>query len=343
MNKTSYRAGVAFNVFHHVGVQWPRCWQQLAVMLDAGLSIEAALRVISNGDAKAENGIATRDQQTHTQPHKKTSAGLRRAIGLVQRGVGLSDALQRANCLKPTDFSILSAAERAGCLPEGLQYIAQRRLSWLQRIDTLQAKLWLAKALLLVGALVALFIRVASQNQSPFAAFLDVSIMLIAAWMSIAVLLLMLKVDAVVWLSLTWPMPWFRRRLAIVQWSFEQRFYRMLMWLIAAGVPADQSLDACRGLLNVAAFQRSLNTAEESVARGISLANSVEQAGLVLSHDLRRVMRIANHSGDWDNAVQHTLALQQQRLTHKVDDFFAWLPRVVYLLAVLAVAHATLV
>jgi len=60
-------------ILGRAGIVWPQQWQQLAVMIDAGLSIEVALKTLQGTIKEIDSDLA-------------------KVIRLVQRGGRLSDA-----------------------------------------------------------------------------------------------------------------------------------------------------------------------------------------------------------------------------------------------------------
>jgi len=290
--------------------QWPLRWQQLATMLDAGLTVERSLRALSDSGAKPD-------------------ATLTRLIGLVQRGVSLPDAVERAGCMSQFDVALLRSAESAGQLPNGLQFIAERRRTQIARVATLSTALWLPQCVLLIGALVAMLLRV-FRGTADLIAMLEIVAVVVLVRLATVIFLALLRVDSRVYISILWVVGWLHQHSPLFQISFESIFYRSFLWQIRAGVSAQQAAERCAGLLGSARFGRSVRRAAASMGGGISVTESLEQQSLLLSSRLRTVLAIAEESGRWEQAIDHELDLQQQIIKQKLAAAFTWIPRVYY-------------
>ena len=307
-----------FNSADHL---WPRYWQQLSVMINAGLTIERALTTLAD---------STKDKQS-----KET---LKRIISLVKRGQSLSTALKQTNSIVDADFTVLSIAEKSGKLPKGLNAIARRRSDWLLKVDNLKANLLLPKGLLLVGALAGLFVRIASAGQTFPAAFIAVASVLVVAWLFIMLTVWLIKCDSLAWLSLGWRVPLLRRRWLTYQLGFEEAFYRLLCWQIESGIAPDNALRASKSLLSAQSYQSNVVSAARRVSSGESIDEVLIATNLTLSQPLKRVLLTSIQVGTWDRALNHHLDVQRNVLELKAENFFKWLPRLYYFIALLAIS-----
>jgi len=298
---------------------WPKQWQQLAVMLDAGLTIEQSLKILKGASNQLDQELSV-------------------VIRLIQRGIALSDALLRAKVLNKSDYAHLNISEKSGKLPLGLSFIAERRLKWHQRVKTLQGALWLPKCLLIIGVFAGVFVRTASSKQPLGEALWDVSIILSFAWIAVAFSVWLIQRDVSLWLSLGWRITWLRNKYAVYKLSFEHTFYRLLIWQLASGVAPDVALKNSQSLLSVPSYKLSLKSIAHGVASGQNLPQCLIEHRLVLTQPLLRVLKTSTQSGTWEEGVSHHLDWQQQVLARKADDFFKWLPRAYYLFALLIVS-----
>ena len=299
-------------------------------MFDAGVTIESALRTL---DKKAVSEPFSKRADNRV----KGDQALRRVIGLVSRGQSLSNALKQANSINKSDYTILNIAERAGKLPLGLNAISERRSNWLARVDSLKASLLLPKGLLVIGAFSGIFVRTVAYQQSFFDAFIDVFVTLLFAWGIIGVTVRLLITDSLVWLSIGWPLGFIRRRWSLYALVFEDVFYRLLAWQISAGVPVSKALQACGSLLESKGFEQTSLMASRGASNGGNIPNILVTNNLVLTESLKRVLVTSVEAGSWDSAVIAHLNVQKRHISLKADDFFKWLPRVYYLIALLAV------
>jgi len=309
-----------FNSKDHL---WPKYWQQLSVMIDAGLTIEASLITLS-GSVPAKD--------------KRSKDTFKRIVGLIRRGQSLSLAFKQTNCIVDADFTLLNIAEKSGKLPEGLDAIARRRSEWLLRVSNLKANLLLPKGVLLVGALAGFFIRITSGGQAFSDAFAAVASVLVFAWLLIVLTVWLIERDALVWLSLGWRVSLLRRRWLTYQLGFEEAFYRLLSWQIESGISPDEALRANKNLLSAKNYQSSVMSAVHRASTGESIDNVLIQSDLALSQPLKRVLLASVQVGSWDKAVIHHLNVQKKALALKADDFFKWLPRFYYLITLLAIS-----
>jgi len=282
-------------------------------MIAAGVTIEKALESLVKD---RNNSIAQR---------------LTRALGLVRRGVGLSQALKRSDCLNGFDVQLLATAEAAGCLPDGLNYIAERRLGQQQRVNNLTAALVLPQAVLLIGAFAAIFVRINSYQEPIFNAVVSVAVLTTIAWLMIRFSLVMLRLDARYFLSWLWPIGVVRNQSWFYQATFELLFYRCLLWQLKAGEAVQKATERCQKLLTAPSFQAAVHSAADTMGGGTSVPESLRNSGLVLSRDLRQVMLIADESGRWEQAIAHELTLRGGALKQRLGAVFKWLPRVYYL------------
>ena len=308
-------------MFNSVDHLWPRYWQQLSVMINAGLTIERALTTLAD---------STKDKQSQET--------LKRIIGLVKRGQTLSTALKQTNSIVDADFTVLSIAEKSGKLPKGLDAIARRRSDWLLKVDNLKANLLLPKGILLVGALAGLFVRIASAGQTFSMAFTAVASVLVVAWLFIMLTVWLVKCDSLAWLSLGWRVPVLRRRWITYQLAFEEAFYRLLCCQIESGIAPDNALKASKSLLSAKSYQSNVTSAAHRVSVGESIDDVLIATNLVLSRPLKRVLLTSVQIGSWDKAINHHLDVQRKVLALTADDFFKWLPRLYYFISLLAIS-----
>jgi len=303
--------------------QWPRYWQQLAVMIDAGVTIESALKSLDKKTLQKE----------------KLSKALRRTIGLVQRGQTLSQSFKQAKCINSNDYAILSIAEESGKLSQGLETIAKRRIEWHTRVESFKAGLLLPKALLVLGAFAGIFVQTATSEVPFIEVAIRVLFTLLISWVTILASVRLIQVDSLVWLSLGWPIAIIRKRWKVYSLAYENVFYRTLIWQISAGIAPDKALLVCGGLLKSKKFKEMVTLSSKSVSQGRNMANALIENNLVLGASLQRVLITSMSIGNWDIAVSKHLDLQQKKLALKMDDFFKWLPKLYYLFALLIISR----
>ena len=303
---------------------WLKQWQQLAVMLDAGLSIESALLALDRSGSKYSNVI-------------------RLVAHDVKLGIKLSASLKKNRLIRDADELVLQIAEKAGKLPDGLNFLANRQLAWQQNIDHLQSGLWLPKVLLILGAFAGLLIHVLAENMNAFQAAWQVLPVLVCTWGLIWLLVFLIKQDCLTWLSLLWRFKAIRQCIKLYQLNFEQNFYRLLIWQTDSGIPIDQALRNMSILLSDKDFKQKILSCASKVNQGEDLLESLNEHCLILSHELKRVMSTAMQAGAFEKAMLHHIHWQRQTCGDYAQQFFKWLPRFFYLIALLAISRMMIV
>lgn len=282
-------------------------------MLDAGLLPSAALATVEKDQTELKST-------------------LRRARGLVERGVDLPSALKRAKAISDFDFELLKSTAVAGQLGDGLRHIAEHRAQQLARVNSLKAALWMPKAVLFVGALAGLFIRIASYKQNPITSFATICLIVSLVLISTHLFVRIYSLDRRLWLSWLWPIRFIRTQSIRFRQNFEQLFYRSFIWQYAAGVSAEQALTNCQKLLASPSFQANVEQAIHSVAKGTAAPQALIQNDLILSKRIRQTMQLANQAGALETAVNQELTLQRDDLERRQLNDIKWIPRAYYVI-----------
>ena len=111
---------------------------QLSSMLEAGLSVEHALKTLAKNTSKHQK----RDQQN-----------LQKIIYRISKGSTFSSALITHNVLDKFDSALLKNAEIAGRLPQGLEHISKLKLGRQKMVKSMSGLALLPKAMLLIGVI----------------------------------------------------------------------------------------------------------------------------------------------------------------------------------------------
>jgi len=296
------------------GLSWPFFLRQLAVMLEAGIPIDAALKSLEAKLAK---------------PNSK----LMRAKGLVERGVSLPDAFRRSQMIDEFDYGMLVAADSAGHLANGLNHISERRVNQLQRVASLKAALVFPKAIMLIGALAGVFIRTSSGSQSVTEACLSAGVVVVWFYLIAYLAMLIIRADTRIWMSWFWPYPILQRCSKWYRLALEYLFFNSFTWQIQGGVSAGFAAKSCSQLLRSRYFRRSVMLASGAMSNGESITLALSNNGLIFTDRMRQVLLIADQSGTHEQAIKHELKLQAIELAQKADNFFKWTPRVFYVMA----------
>jgi len=196
----------------------------------------------------------------------------------------------------------------------------------------------LPKAIVLIGALAGVFVRVATDKQNTFDAVISVGA--ITAWFYLIcyLSLFIIRADTRIWMSWFWPNTILFNKNSWCSLALEHYFYKSLVWQVSAGVPYSRAIERCRSLLSSDSFSVAVNKASKDMAKGCSLSQSLIKHGLVLTDRMRQVLLVADESGTHEAAIKHELKLQSGRLDLKAKNFFKWAPRFFYLVALIVVS-----
>ena len=288
-------------------------WLQLSVMLAAGITPPKAISTLN---------------QT---PHRDHTA-LSRMVGLLERGQSLTSAFKRVKLLSDFDEALLGVAEKAGRADQALKHISNRMLEQSQQRRMLETSLLLPQLVLLIGGFAAIFIRVFQYQQSFLSAAVDVLFILMAVFLATRLFVYCWSLDTRVYLSMLWPLDSIKRLSTGFQNRFDYAFYRNLSWQIQSGIASDESVGRCALLLNNKVYQKQVKAAVKTLQAGHSLAESMQNARLVLSDQMRQVLLIADQTGTSDASINKQLDLLKQSIDASVEQQIIWLPKAYYVL-----------
>lgn len=301
-------------------INWPMQLRQLAVMMDSGIPIAAALKSIN-----------TKTDQKNVK--------LQKAQRWANRGMSLPEAFRRADLVNDFDYTMLHAADTAGRISDGLNHISERRLNQLQRAERFKSSLILPKAVVLIGGIAGVFVKISVAQQSLSEALVSVGVAMTWFYLVVYASVLLVKADTRVWMSWLWPYPVVRKNNEWYRTALEYLFYNSLVWQIAGGIDASSATKGCSQLLKSQQFQSSVMAASDSMAKGLSMTQALTNEGLVLTDRLRQVILIADQSGTHEAAIKHEMSLQRMILKQKAVKFFKLAPRVFYVMALVVTSE----
>ena len=288
-------------------------WMQLSVMLEAGIQASAAVKTI--------NKTKHRDNRALAQ-----------SVQLLERGQSLGSAFKHLNLLSEYELAMLVGAEKAGRVAQGLEHISRDQRQNVEYRNTLAAGFVLPKAMLLIAAIVALFIRIFEYKQDVVLAALQVSLLTIAAFMAIQAFLHLWSRDARGYLSRMWSIESIRHRSRWFQSHFEYHFYHSLNWQLQSGVAVDIALDRCSKMLANRRFKDQVEAAVNDLQTGRSISESLINQGLVLSARMKQTLMVANETGTFEKSIAGELALLKASMELGVENQIKWLPKILYVL-----------
>ena len=282
-------------------------------MIDAGIQASTAVKTI--------NKVKHRDNQA-----------LARMASMLERGASLSSAFERTGLLSKFELAMVVSAEKAGRVAQGLAHISQERKQSIEQANTLASAFFLPKAILLIGAVAAIFIRIFQSKQDAFTAIIEVSLLFIVALFLIRLFLYLWSRDVGIYLSLAWPLEFIRRRSGWFQSQFEYKFYRSLNWQLQSGVAADQAVNRCSTMLTNLGYKKSLAHAVNDLKSGQSIPDSLANQNLALSSRMKQILVVANQTGTFERSIDAELKLLKARIDLRIEQQIKWLPKVLYVL-----------
>ena len=300
---------------------------QLSSMIDAGLSVEHALKTIyKHPKNKHKKYQKNRNQQT-----------LKRIIQRVSKGSTLTAALKENSVVDKFDAALLENAEISGRLPQGLSHISKLKLIRQKMIKTLSGMALLPKAILFIGALAGIFVRIFQQGQTAIQAITDVSIVIVFTLIGIKLAVSLLTVNARIPISLGWDIPLIKKYSKAFQQHFEQRFYHSFTWQLASGIDSANAIQNNALLLNNINYKKTVSQAAQLANKGIALPILLEQNNLALSARMQQTLSLSNTAGTAEKAISHELTLIQKEIKQRTYNIIAWWPRALYVVVMLII------
>lgn len=292
----------------------PHRWMQLSVMLDAGMQAATAVKTINKTKHRDNKALA-------------------RMVKLLERGQSFSSAFKRVGLLSEHELAMVTSAEQAGRVAQGLEHISRDRQKSIEQANALAAALILPKAILIIGGVVACFIRVLQFQQDPGAAVFEVLVLLIFAFAVTQFFLYLWCKDVRAYLSVMWSSQLIRQRSRRFQSHFEYNFYRSLNWQLQSGVAADEAVNRCSTMLSNLDFKKHVDAAVYQLQKGQSIIDSLSSQNLVLSTRMKQTLAVANETGTFEKSISGELTLLKGQIDFRIEQQIKWLPKVFYVLA----------
>lgn len=296
---------------------WPSAvLREFAALVDAGMPVLDALKSLS-------------------RHHRGLARVLPDAIASIQRGFQLGDVLLIAGAVTRQDAFLINIAESAGRLHEALQELAERHEKQHARLTRLVTRLHLSRlvAFILVGIGI---VSAIAYGETAGTAIARGVLQLVLVLVVIGALEKAVRLDAATWLNWAWKLK-LVGRVRRVQGIFEQYFFSVIRWQLAAGLPAADAVEQAREALDAPEFQVRATNAVMDLRGGMNFHDALLGNDLIFSADLDQVI----HSGEGAGRLEESLAqyqeLQQVHIDIYVDGLLDWLPRLAYLLT-LAIA-----
>lgn len=323
---------------------------QLGIMLGAGVTADKALATIARPHSDSSALIRTR-LISHTQRSTRTKLQQRfaKVATLCAKGVPISKALLRNQCILPADAALLSSAEAAGRLALALQFLGERNSFKQAQVSTLKAGLVLPLAVLGIGLLAGVFIQ-SLQGTSVLAAIMGVTIPSLFVLLCMTTAVSAVQLDVRLYLSCVWAVSDLLPRLGqllmnqniVFKNAFERCFYTPLLWQIKSGISFEVALANNQCLINNKHYQRCVTQAVFDIARGEALPKVLSDNKLAFSKRMQQTLETGDHAGCLEQALSGELAIQQRIAQDRLANLVKWLPRLAYLLVIVVLAKVVL-
>ncbi|MDQ7072283.1 MAG: type II secretion system F family protein [Gammaproteobacteria bacterium] len=118
---------------------------------------------------------------------------------------------------------------------------------------------------------------------------------------------------------------------------FEQLLFTALVWNSRAGIDFKTGLLKVSNLINSKKLKTKLKMASNYCGQGLAVVESIKRSDLPITTELQQLLKIAEESGRWEQAVDHYLKQQRVMLDMKIDSALEWLPKVYYFFIVVFV------
>ncbi len=248
----------------------------------------------------------------------------------LQRGRGFASALGEAGYASKLETEILSAAEGAGKLSEGLRFVATNLEQRRARTKTLRLRLWLPNFVLFI-ALAIQVVRTTTTDTALSAALVSAGIIALLAVGTSQLLLIYAARDPSHWLALGWRLK-FHNSSDLFRHLFEQTFYTLFVWQIDSGLDYTSGSKALASLVDCASYRQAVTRYRQHVREGGAVADALTRAGLLAPGELEQVILVGEQSGRLGPALRHYLTFQGEHLERVLNNIYTWLPRLYYII-----------
>ena len=252
-------------------------------------------------------------------------------IRSLEKGVKLSLALKQSGLTNRFENEVISIAEDAGRLEQGLTFLSDSHQKRNSRVSRLRVKLYYPLAILVVGIIVSGILTIAN---NPSVSIIAVLLRLLAQLgVSIFLTHLLLKQlnrDACYWLS---KLQSFEHK-SWYKVQFQQLVFETLYWHISSGIDPKSSLNRISGLVNTQSLRKRLVRAANYCDQGSSINSAIRRANLPITSEMIQILHSAEQSGELEQTLKNQLALNQQQAELTIDNLYEWLPRTYFALVV---------
>lgn len=255
-------------------------------------------------------------------------------IAMLERGHKLSSALGKNGLISRYEQEVISVAEYAGRVSEGLRSISNSYDKRRVRIGRLKSKLYYPFAILLVGIVVSSILAFSKNPEiSKLLVISQAFFWLVAAILVTKFILNLMQKDACSWLS-------FAKQHSSSEWykmQFQQIVFGALLWHISSGIDFKKGFNRITKLIDAKDVQIKLKMASNFCDQGFAITSAIQQAKLPITREFNQILLTGEQSGRWEYSVKRFLEQNEVLLDQKIDNAFEWAPRIYYGLIVLMV------
>lgn len=296
--------------------------EELAELLEAGLQLEGALKVI--------------EERQERSPVKLVASALRQQV---REGVGFSTALRGCGrSFDPLYCNLVAAGEAAGALPQ----ILKRQCAHLEMVGELGRKVTSAlvyPAIVFTSAIVLMFIFLTflvpqlsvllgkSGQKLPALTQALISVSLFCGHYWWVILLAIVALGAGIRAALATPSGrdwWHRRQLevpvvgAVLKTRFFAEMTQNLSTLVSNGVSMLASLELLKGATSNVYMKGLLEDVTDRVREGSSLAASLRKTGF-FPPVLLDILGVGEQTGDLSGSLQRAAKRYDRELASKIQ------------------------
>jgi len=292
----------------------PNIFLDLATLLSAGISIlEAAKRVA---------GSYPNNSNWNT------------VIQSIENGSRFSVALRKSGIVNRFENEVISIAEEAGRIEQGLKFLSASQEKRLSRTRKFKSKLYYPFAILTVAIVVSAVLAIANNpNGSNVWLATRALIQFGTAFYFTKFLLQLLNRDACYWLTKL-------HRFENKHWykiQFQQLLFEAMHWHVSSGIDPKTSFSRISKLVDSHSLRKKLLRTANFCDKGVSVSNAMRQSQLPITTEMIQLFSSGEHSGQLENTLKKQLELNQFEAEMKIENLIEWAPRAYYgLVAVVA-------
>ena len=286
--------------------------RSIATMLVSGMSVQQVFATIK---AQDEHNHALVD-------------ACNKALVDVNQGLSFTAVAARYRFFDGYHVEQLKIAELAGKLPLTLMNIAHRLERKNERNQKLRAQLRFSQAVIVLGVLANILLAIVKE-----VSFIREIMALLIVTISTKLIFRVIDSDIFYLLAKAWNHH-ILQSVGVLKRLFEYYWYLLLALQLEAGIDPAQAVANLRDLLPSSVIRNNVRKCQRHLEQGKTLVLALSQAHLILTSEFKQMLLIGEKSGRLVSSLRHHLELEQQYLDLKATEFYEWLPRLYYVVAI---------